>query len=147
ASAPPPAPPRRAPTPPPAPPWRAPAPPAPPWRVSALSVLPQSPGPPHGPGPPTLALSRSRPTSPLDCCFLQASGSRSLGGGYVTNLVGVPLSAHHQMSLSPHHYTLTLVPLPELHLPPCITLIASIRVTNQQLYKNPGLSPCKPRSI
>ncbi|KAL0194630.1 hypothetical protein M9458_008202, partial [Cirrhinus mrigala] len=57
--------------PPPAPPWRAPAlpalPPAPPWRVPALPVLPQSPGPPHGPGPPTLALSRSRSTALLDC--------------------------------------------------------------------------------
>ncbi|KAL0203923.1 hypothetical protein M9458_001941, partial [Cirrhinus mrigala] len=52
---------------PPAPPWRAPAPPAPPWWAPALPVLPQSPVPPHGPGPPTLALSRSRPTAPLDC--------------------------------------------------------------------------------
>ncbi|KAL0185497.1 hypothetical protein M9458_021194 [Cirrhinus mrigala] len=83
-----PAPPWRAPAPlalPPAPPWRAPAlpapPPDPPWRVPALLVLPRSPGPLHGPGPPTLALSRSRPTAPLDCCSVGASGSRSLGGG------------------------------------------------------------------
>ncbi|KAL0199634.1 hypothetical protein M9458_002821, partial [Cirrhinus mrigala] len=52
-----------------APPWRAPAPPAPPWWAPALPTLPQSPGPPHGPGPPTLTLSRPRPSVPLDCFF------------------------------------------------------------------------------
>ncbi|KAL0152040.1 hypothetical protein M9458_052644 [Cirrhinus mrigala] len=93
-----------------APPWRAPAlpapPPAPPWRVPALPVLPQLPGPPHGPGPPTLALSRPRPrprprpTTPLD--------SALLGGCYVMNLVGDLRSTYHQMSLSLCHYTLTV---------------------------------------
>ncbi|KAL0194627.1 hypothetical protein M9458_008199, partial [Cirrhinus mrigala] len=82
---------------PPAPPWRAPSAPAPPpalpWRVPALPVLPQSPGPPHGPGPPTLALSRPHPTAPLDCC-------RSLGGilslafspGHLVSSVSPPAS-------------------------------------------------------
>ncbi|KAL0204564.1 hypothetical protein M9458_002582, partial [Cirrhinus mrigala] len=49
------APPWRAPAPL-APPWRAPVPPAPPWWAPSLLVLPQSSVPPHGPGPPTLAL-------------------------------------------------------------------------------------------
>ncbi|KAI2645242.1 Stonustoxin subunit beta [Labeo rohita] len=75
-------------------------------------------------------------------------GSSCRGTGLTLTL---PLSpennGEYTMSLSPYHYTLTLVPLPGLHLPSCITLIASIHVTNQQLYKNPGLSPCKPRSI
>ncbi|KAL0170618.1 hypothetical protein M9458_035214, partial [Cirrhinus mrigala] len=113
------------PAPPPAPPWRAPVPPAPPpappWWAPALSVLPQSLGLPHGPGPPALALSHSRPTAPLDCYAVGASGSRSLGGGYVTNLVGVPLSAHRQMSLSPCH-TQTVAPHPGLHSPSAIAL-------------------------
>ncbi|KAI2660773.1 hypothetical protein H4Q32_008435 [Labeo rohita] len=142
----PPAPPWRAPAPP-APPWRAPAlpapPPAPPWRVPALSVLPQSLGFPHGPGPPALALSPSHPTAPLDCCFFRASGSRSLGGGYVTNLVGVPLSTHHQMSLSLHPLTLTVALHLGLHLPSSTALIASAPITNQRQYKSPGLSPAR----
>ncbi|KAL0152535.1 hypothetical protein M9458_052258 [Cirrhinus mrigala] len=46
------------PAPPPALPWRAPAPPALPWWAPALPVLPQSPGPLHGPGPLALALFR-----------------------------------------------------------------------------------------
>ncbi|KAL0190430.1 hypothetical protein M9458_013128, partial [Cirrhinus mrigala] len=118
------------PAPPPAPPWRAPAPPAPPpappWRASSLPVLPQSPGP---------------PTAPQDCSALGASGSRSLGGGYVTNLVGVPLSAHHQMSLSPRHYTQTVALHPGLLLPSPIAPIALPPVANQAHYKNPRLSP------
>ncbi|KAL0162338.1 hypothetical protein M9458_041734 [Cirrhinus mrigala] len=131
---------------PPAPPWRALAPPAPPWWAPALPVLPQSPVPPHGPGPPTLALSRSRPTAPLDCCSVGASGSCSLGGGgggggYVMNLVGDLWSAHHQMSLSPCQNTQTVAPHPGLHSPSFSALIGSAPVTN------PGLSPCKPRSI
>ncbi|KAL0177104.1 hypothetical protein M9458_025998, partial [Cirrhinus mrigala] len=65
----------------------------------------------------------------------------------VTNLVGDLRSAHHQMSPSLYHYTQTVAPHPGLHLPVSITLIASTHVTNQQLYKSPGLSPCKPRSI
>ncbi|KAL0174039.1 hypothetical protein M9458_030007 [Cirrhinus mrigala] len=124
----PPAPPWRAPVPPApplAPPWRAPVPPAPPpappWWAPALSVLPQSLSLPHGPGPPALALSHSRPTTPLVCYAVGASGSRSLGGGYVTNLVGVPLSAHCQMSLSPCH-TQTVAPHPGLHSPSAIAL-------------------------
>ncbi|KAL0152201.1 hypothetical protein M9458_051924, partial [Cirrhinus mrigala] len=51
------------------------------------------------------------------------------------------------MSLSPFPHTLTLAPHPGLHLPVSIALIVSVPVTNQQLYKSPGLSPCKPRSI
>ncbi|KAI2661444.1 Retrotransposon Gag-like protein 9 [Labeo rohita] len=43
----------------------------------------------------------------------------------VTNLVGVPLSAYRQMSLSPYRHTLTVVLHPGLHLPSCIMLIAS----------------------
>ncbi|KAL0152219.1 hypothetical protein M9458_051942, partial [Cirrhinus mrigala] len=39
----------------------------------------------------------------------------------VTNLVGVPLSAHRQMSLSPFH-TQTAAPHPGLHSPSAITL-------------------------
>ncbi|KAL0173663.1 hypothetical protein M9458_029631 [Cirrhinus mrigala] len=116
----PPAPPWRA-TAPPAPPWKAPAllapPPASPWWAPALSVLPQSPGPPHGPGPPTFVLSRSRPPAPLDCSALW-------GGGYVMNLVGELRSAHHQMSLSLHYYTQTVALHPGLHLPLSTTLIA-----------------------
>ncbi|KAL0153759.1 hypothetical protein M9458_050875 [Cirrhinus mrigala] len=115
-----PAPPWRAPAPP-APPWKAPAllapPPASPWWAPALSVLPQSPGPPHGPGPPTFVLSRSRPPAPLDCSALW-------GGGYVMNLVGELRSAHHQMSLSLHYYTQTVALHPGLHLPLSTTLIA-----------------------
>ncbi|KAI2650156.1 Adhesive plaque matrix protein [Labeo rohita] len=122
----PPAPPWRAPAPP-ALPWRAPAPPALPWRVPAppalppappwwapaLPVMPQSPGPPHGPSPPTLALSCSRPTTPLDCC---------------------------SMWFLPCHITQTVALHPGLLLPSPITLIASTPVTNQAHYKSPGLS-------
>ncbi|KAI2655956.1 Adhesive plaque matrix protein [Labeo rohita] len=144
----------------PAPPWRAPAPPAPPWRVPAppaggllpwwapaLPVLRQSPGPPQGSGPPTLALFRPRPTAPLDCWWVGASGSRSLVGGYVMNLVGDLQSAHHQISLSPCPYTQTVTLHPGLHLPSSSALIGSAPVTNQVLYKSPGLSPCYSRSI
>ncbi|KAI2652466.1 hypothetical protein H4Q32_005691 [Labeo rohita] len=126
---------------PPAPPWRAPALPALPWRVPALPVLPQSPGPPHGTGPPALALSRSRPTAPLDYCSVGASGSRSLGGGYVMNLVGDLRSAHHQMSLSPCHNIQTVALHPGLHSPPFSALIGSAPVTNQRRYKSPVPSP------
>ncbi|KAL0168376.1 hypothetical protein M9458_036598, partial [Cirrhinus mrigala] len=91
---------------PPALPWRAPAPPAMPpalpWRAPALLTLPQSPGPPHGPGPPILTLSRPRPTAPLDSLLFGASGSRSLVGGSVTNPVR---SARHQWSLYSSHHT------------------------------------------
>ncbi|KAI2653851.1 Adhesive plaque matrix protein [Labeo rohita] len=135
----------RAPAPPalpPAPPWRAPAPPAPPWWAPALPVLPQSPGPPHGPGPPTFALFRPRPTAPLDCWWVGASGSRSLVGGYVMNLVGDLRPAHHQMSLSPYLYIQTVALHPGLHLPSSSALIGSAPVTNQARYKSPGLSPC-----
>ncbi|KAL0153403.1 hypothetical protein M9458_051322, partial [Cirrhinus mrigala] len=100
-----PAPPWRAPAPPAPPPVlprRAPAPPAPPWWAPALLVMPQSLGPPHGPGPPKLALSRSRPTTPLDCCSVGASGSRSLGGGYVMNLVGDRSPPDVALALSLH---------------------------------------------
>ncbi|KAI2647961.1 ORF V: Enzymatic polyprotein [Labeo rohita] len=65
--------------------------------------------------------------------------------GYVPKVPTTPF--RHQMSLSPHHYTLTVAPHPGLHLPVSIALIVSVPVTNQQLYKSPGLSPCKPRSI
>ncbi|KAI2646826.1 Fc receptor-like protein 5 [Labeo rohita] len=100
--APPPAPPWRA-LAPPAPPWRAPAAPAPPWSASSLPVLPQSPGP---------------PTAAQDCFAVGASGSLSLGG-YVTNLVTVLRSAHHQMSLLPYH-TRTVALHPGLHSPSAI---------------------------
>ncbi|KAL0199324.1 hypothetical protein M9458_007864, partial [Cirrhinus mrigala] len=79
--------------------WRALAPYAPPWGSLVSSALlwwylahpalpahPQSLGPPHGPGPPSLALFHLRHTTLLDCLF-GASGSRSLGVGYVTNLI------------------------------------------------------------
>ncbi|KAL0162169.1 hypothetical protein M9458_041565, partial [Cirrhinus mrigala] len=52
------------------------------------------------------------------------SGSRSLGGGYVMNLVGDLRSAHHQMSLPLDHYTQTLALHPGLHIPLSTTLIA-----------------------
>ncbi|KAL0168874.1 hypothetical protein M9458_037096, partial [Cirrhinus mrigala] len=77
------------------PPWWAPALSAPPWWPSAstallappcfpaLLVLPLSPGPPHGPGLPTLASSRPCPTAHLDCLLFGASGSHSLVGGSV----------------------------------------------------------------
>ncbi|KAL0161532.1 hypothetical protein M9458_045257, partial [Cirrhinus mrigala] len=168
--APPPVPPWRSPAPPPVPPWRSPAPPpvppwrtalpsappwstpvphapppAPSWRAFVLPVLPQSPGPPQGPGPPALALSCSRPTAPLDCYSVGASGSRSLGGGYVTNLVCVPLSTNHQMSLSHHLHTLTVTMHLGLHLPSSTALIASVPVTNQASYKNPAPPQCTSR--
>ncbi|KAL0197144.1 hypothetical protein M9458_005684, partial [Cirrhinus mrigala] len=47
---------------------------------------------------------------------------RSLGGGYVTNLVGVLFSAHHQTSLSPRSHTLTIAPHPGLHFPSATAL-------------------------
>ncbi|KAL0192921.1 hypothetical protein M9458_011217, partial [Cirrhinus mrigala] len=132
-------------------PWRAsatpPVPPAPPWRAPALPVLPQSPGPPQGPGPPTLALFRCRPTAPLDCWWAGVSGSRSLVGGFVMNLVGDLRSTHHQMSLSPCHITQTVTLHPGLRLPSLIALIAPTPVANQARYKSPGLSPCISQSI
>ncbi|KAL0152335.1 hypothetical protein M9458_052058 [Cirrhinus mrigala] len=138
--APPPALPQRVPVPPPpAPPWRAPVPPAPPWWVPALPVLPQSPGPPQGPGPPALALSRSRPTAPLDCYSVGASGSRSLGGGAMSRI--------WSMSLSPHLHTLTVTLHLGLHLPSSTALIASAPVTNQAFYKNPGPPQCTSRFL
>ncbi|KAL0148009.1 hypothetical protein M9458_056683 [Cirrhinus mrigala] len=84
--------------------------------------LPQSPGP---------------PTAPQVCFLVGASGSRSLEGGYVTNLVGVSWSAHRQMSLSPYPHTLTVAPHPGLQLPSPIAPIALPPVANQAHYKAP----------
>ncbi len=138
---------------PPAPPWLSPAtlwwspvPPDPPWWLSTMLwwspvplwfyaslALPQSPGPLsqheqglptlHGPGLP------SRPCSafvPLFTCTVSwgASGSRSLGRGYVT----VRLWAHHQRppnTYTPHGLYLGL------HFPSC-SLITPSPVSNNR---------------
>ncbi len=102
-----------------APPWWAPVPSAPPW-CSGLPALPQTPVSPlpHGPGPPSLPLFRLRSTAILDC--IRASGSRSLGGGYVMNPVHAIPFTHHQRSLVHHidSYTTLLLPFTiEQHFP------------------------------
>ncbi|KAI2646642.1 Transposable element Tcb2 transposase [Labeo rohita] len=121
--------------------------------ASSVPVLPRSQsmtrflGPPHRPGPPTLALSRPRPTAPLDCWSFGASGSRSLWGGYVMNLASDLRSAHHQMSLSLFHITQSVALHPGLLLLSPIALIAPTPVANQTRYTSPRLSPCYSWSI
>ncbi|KAL0148041.1 hypothetical protein M9458_056656 [Cirrhinus mrigala] len=117
----------------------------------ALPVLSQSPGPPHGPGPPTFTLSLTRPTAPLDCLLFGVSESRSLGEGggvgYVMNLAGDLRSTHHQISPSHSidiHIIQTVAPHPGLRFPSSTALITCIQ--SESLYK-PWTSSCILQSI
>ncbi len=100
---------------------------APPWWSSApiwlSSTPPQSPIPPlaHGPGPPSLPLFRLRSTTLLYCAVWRASGSRSLGGGSVTNPVcGLPPNSHQRSPL--HHIDSHTTQHTGLHFPSSIAL-------------------------
>ncbi len=81
-----------------------------PYMLPASPVLPGCPAQPQspvfplprGPGPPSLPLFRLRSTSLLDFIKVGASGSRSLGVGYVTIPVYELLFIHHQRSLAHH---------------------------------------------
>ncbi|KAI2664196.1 Rho-related GTP-binding protein RhoF [Labeo rohita] len=82
----------------------------------ALPSLPQASGPPHGLGPPTLALFHPRPTAPLDCLLFETSGSRSLAGGYIMNLVlnASPFATRGRLAI---HIIQTVAPHPGLRFP------------------------------
>ncbi len=71
-----------------APPWWAPGPSSPPW-LPALPTLPRSTATPlpRGPGPPSLPLFRLRSTALLN--YIGASGSRSLGGGAMSQILAM----------------------------------------------------------
>ncbi|KAI2650086.1 hypothetical protein H4Q32_016190 [Labeo rohita] len=94
---------------------------------------------------PCLALAPPLPWTVVQWERLEAALCGGWGGGYVMNLVGDLRSAHYQ--LSPCHNTQTVALHPGLHFPSFSALIGSAPVTNQQRYKSPGLSPCKPRTF
>ncbi|KAI2651310.1 Glutamate receptor 1 [Labeo rohita] len=66
------------------------------------------------------------PPHPWTVVPLERLEAAPWGGGYVTNLVCVPLSTNHQMSLSHHLRTLTVTIHLGLHLPSSTALIASV---------------------
>ncbi len=145
-----------------APPWWS---SAPVWWSSVPPALPQSPIPPlaHGPGPPSLPLFRLRSTTLLYCAVYKASGSRSLGGGSVTNPVcGLPPNSHQRSPL--HHIDSHTTQHTGLHFPSSIALtthtqlIALITLTPENyhtititqshtLYKPWTLSPSLPSIV
>ncbi len=97
-------------------PWWSPVLSAPPW-YSALPALPWFlvSSLPHGSGPPSFPRFHLRSTALLDCSEFVVSGSRSLGVGYVMNLVyELPLT-HHQRSLAHHMDSCTTLTV-ALHL-------------------------------